>query len=197
MSNKEKCRKLKSIRKEMADQLGVDLKQTECTYEGECSGTCPKCKNEENILNKVLLSGAAIVTGTMLAACAPDEVIGGDVLPDPDDYTIENPSPDSGEDYALSGDVAMVEFTIDSLELPPDSIPKEKIHEALAERFASTDIVYEYWTPAENANGSIIYRDVSTDEYMMSYVRINIYTGDVENIDTGESFSIWDYVSEQ
>ena len=29
----------------------IDLKQEECTYKGECSGTCPKCKQEEEILN--------------------------------------------------------------------------------------------------------------------------------------------------
>ena len=55
MSGKEKCKKLKEIRKEVADKLGIDLKQTECTYKGECSGTCPKCSQEEEILNTYLL----------------------------------------------------------------------------------------------------------------------------------------------
>lgn len=55
MTGKEKCKKLKEIRKEISNNLGIDLKQTECTYKGECSGTCPKCKQEEETLNAYLL----------------------------------------------------------------------------------------------------------------------------------------------
>lgn len=77
MNNKEKCRELKSIRKQMADNLGVELNQTECTYEGECSGTCPKCQKEEKTLNRVLLSGAVAATIIALSGCTPD--LSGDV----------------------------------------------------------------------------------------------------------------------
>lgn len=38
--HKEQCRELKTIRAQMAADLGIDLKQRECTYEGYCSGTC-------------------------------------------------------------------------------------------------------------------------------------------------------------
>ena len=37
--HKEQCRELKTIRAQMAADLGIDLKQRECTYEGYCSGT--------------------------------------------------------------------------------------------------------------------------------------------------------------
>lgn len=37
--HKERCKKLKEIRKKVADKIGVDLHQTECTFEGKCSGT--------------------------------------------------------------------------------------------------------------------------------------------------------------
>ena len=52
--NKKKCRQLREIRKELADKLNIDLHQTECTFKGDCSGTCPKCEQEEQILNKAL-----------------------------------------------------------------------------------------------------------------------------------------------
>ena len=58
---KEKCDKLKRYRKEMADILGIDLQQQECTYKGPCLGTCPKCKEEEIILNKKLLENESIL----------------------------------------------------------------------------------------------------------------------------------------
>ena len=53
--HKEKCKELKQIRAKMAEDLGVELHQTECTYEGYCSGTCPKCKQEEWKLNAALM----------------------------------------------------------------------------------------------------------------------------------------------
>lgn len=73
--HKERCKALKKVRKKMADVLHVDLHQTECTYEGKCSGTCPKCKQEEDILNKALLGRASVAAGVVavsagLAGCS-------------------------------------------------------------------------------------------------------------------------------
>lgn len=53
--HKQKCKELKEIRAKMAESLGVELHQRECTYEGYCSGTCPKCKQEELWLNAAIL----------------------------------------------------------------------------------------------------------------------------------------------
>lgn len=53
--HKEKCKELKQVRAKIAEDLGVDLHQTECTYEGYCSGTCPKCKSEEWKLNMAIM----------------------------------------------------------------------------------------------------------------------------------------------
>lgn len=63
--HKERCKKLKEIRKKIADTIGIDLHQTECTYEGECSGTCPRCQQEEQRLNQALLSKTALATGVL------------------------------------------------------------------------------------------------------------------------------------
>ena len=69
MDHKEKCKRLKAIRKKIADVIGVDLHQTECTYEGECPGTCPKCKKEEQILNRAIVGGTVMATAVLLSAC--------------------------------------------------------------------------------------------------------------------------------
>ena len=81
---KEKCKKLKEIRKKVADSIGVDLHQTECTYEGACKGTCPKCAQEERQLNQALLGRAALVTGVAamsigLAGCQQTTTLEGDI----------------------------------------------------------------------------------------------------------------------
>ena len=61
MSDKDKCEMLKDVRKKLADELGVEIIQEECTYEGDdCEETCPACKEEEKVLNDVLLKAGEI-----------------------------------------------------------------------------------------------------------------------------------------
>ena len=93
--NKEKCVALKEIRKNLAEKIGIDLKQTECTFQGKCSGTCPKCKQEEETLNKKILQQtvAASVLATMsigITGCG--------------NFYVQD---------SLSGDVSIVEEDID------------------------------------------------------------------------------------
>ena len=88
MSHKETCRQLQAIRKGLADKLGIDLHQTECTYPGECSGTCPKCAKEEQILNAALLRRTATVAGLAagalsLTACGQEPLAGEATDPNP------------------------------------------------------------------------------------------------------------------
>lgn len=132
MDGRARCNKLKSIRKGLADKLGVDLHQTECTYEGECRGTCPKCKQEEQILNRAILQRGTAVAGATaiaasLAACTPlgkqipaigngGNDLSGDVAyvdggDDTDSRDGRNTPDDSGKDggddiVELSGEVA-------------------------------------------------------------------------------------------
>lgn len=51
---KEKCELLKSIRLLVADKYGLDYKPSECTHQGDCSGTCPKCDAELKDLQRQL-----------------------------------------------------------------------------------------------------------------------------------------------
>ena len=110
MGSKEKCNVLKTVRKQIADKLGIDLHQKECTFEGECSGTCPKCAHEEKILNSALLkkgaaaASAALLTAT-LAGCTPFDVQGNMQPIDPPAIENDGGDTDSGE---LSGDVVIL-----------------------------------------------------------------------------------------
>ncbi len=78
--NKEKCRILKQVRKKVADALQIDLNQRECTYEGPCSGTCPKCRQEERVLNQALLkrttavASVGMLSAGILAGCRSQEI---------------------------------------------------------------------------------------------------------------------------
>ena len=47
---KEICRTLKELRKRIADANGIHFDIEECSYEGDCPGTCPKCEQELDYL---------------------------------------------------------------------------------------------------------------------------------------------------
>ena len=99
----------------MADKLGIDLQQTECTYKGECSGTCPKCKQEEEKLNKALLTKTLAVASISLAltGCSisnsDNDIAGLIEQPLNNDTVIEESTQIDSDNDTLSGDVSIIE----------------------------------------------------------------------------------------
>jgi len=72
MTGKEKCKLLRQIRKEIAESNGIVYLISECTFEGECKGTCPKCDAEIRYLDaeirRMAQSGKSItLSGLSLA----------------------------------------------------------------------------------------------------------------------------------
>lgn len=70
---KQICATLREVRKQIADANGIEFDVKECTYQGDCRGTCPKCEAElhylENQLSLRRATGKAIVvTGIALSA---------------------------------------------------------------------------------------------------------------------------------
>ena len=61
------CDELKAIRQRIADDNGIEYSPAECTHEGECAGTCPRCESEVRYLEGELRRrsgmGQAIVIG--------------------------------------------------------------------------------------------------------------------------------------
>ena len=104
MDGKEKCRVLKGIREKIAQANEIEFHCAECTHEGPCRGTCPKCEQEAAQLEKALekrtsmgkrvalvglcagialtASGCSAVEGIReyLDQKAPVEVLEGDVV---------------------------------------------------------------------------------------------------------------------
>lgn len=48
------CETLKSIRKQIADANGIPYTPAECSYEGDCIGTCPNCERERQYIESQL-----------------------------------------------------------------------------------------------------------------------------------------------
>ena len=54
MNGKSKCKVLKDIRKKIAEANDIAYITSECKYQGDCSGTCPKCEAEVRYLEEEL-----------------------------------------------------------------------------------------------------------------------------------------------
>lgn len=93
MTGKEKCRILKQIRQQIAQENDIRLVIEECTHKGECRGTCPRCESEVRYLEaelekrrsmkkKIALAGisAGVVLG--LSGCALVDAFLDPVLPE-------------------------------------------------------------------------------------------------------------------
>ncbi len=50
LSGKKKCEMLRNIRREIAEMNHIEYLTAECTHEGDCLGTCPKCDAEIRFL---------------------------------------------------------------------------------------------------------------------------------------------------
>lgn len=72
MNGKSKCKILKDIRRQIAKENDIDLVISECKYQGDCAGTCPKCEAEvrylEQELRKRQQAGKAIAVAGIAAA---------------------------------------------------------------------------------------------------------------------------------
>ncbi|GFH96600.1 hypothetical protein IMSAGC003_03159 [Lachnospiraceae bacterium] len=109
MRGKEKCRALKEIRGQIARENDIPFAVSQCTYQGECRGTCPKCEAELRYLERELairkgLGKAVAVVGISasvcagLTACSPMDSV-------PDFFQ----SPENGSDLEIAGNISEAE----------------------------------------------------------------------------------------
>ena len=118
---KQTCKILKEIRKQIAEENDIELVISECTYQGDCKGTCPKCEAEVRYLERELekrqrMGKAAVFAGmsigTLFAAASCDRIIpqpldGDPAVPDTTEMTSDSIPNDTipNEPFLLEGDV--------------------------------------------------------------------------------------------
>lgn len=148
MRGKEKCKALKEIRQKIAEENDIAFAVSECTHQGDCRGTCPKCEAELRYLERQLeirknLGKAVVVAGISagmcapMVACNPIEAI-SDVIEDvyytinPDDVAgMEGPRPEDDYDEPDGEDIlgGLEEYDSDDLDA---ILPSEDDSEVLA-----------------------------------------------------------------
>ncbi len=86
MKGKEICKALKEIRRQIAWENDIPYVVSQCTYQGECRGTCPKCESELRCLERelairqglgkaVAVAGISVSVCSALTACSPADTI--------------------------------------------------------------------------------------------------------------------------
>ena len=137
-TGKNICKQLKNVRRQIAEENGIPLEIEECSYNGECSGTCPRCEAEVRFLenelaNRIRLGKVATIAGlavglatTTTQAQAPvntsaipdtskriEKPLAGEVMaPDPIFYQADEPPTFPG------GEDELLKFIIDNLRYP-------------------------------------------------------------------------------
>ena len=180
---KQTCKILKEIRKQIAAENDIELVVSECTYQGDCKGTCPKCEAEVRYLERELekrqrmgkaavFAGMTIGTAITAAGCGPLVQPPVGMLIEPEDTitaTTDTVSNDSIEEpFLLEGDVAPM----------PDTMKAEEKKAA-----CSSDV--ELVTP-----GDIIEVDDVTEGLIVPEV------GEVENSDMVDVYTIVEQMPE-
>ena len=112
MKGKKRCKILKEIRRQIAQNNDIEFITSECKHQGDCLGTCPKCEAEVRYLERelekraklgkaVAVAGLSVALMTSTVGCddwfdgigptggkplAPEEEeLGGKDVPVPDD----------------------------------------------------------------------------------------------------------------
>ena len=67
---KQVCKILKDIRKQIAEENGIEFITSECQHKGDCAGTCPKCEAELRYLESQLARRSAAGFPARLAGIA-------------------------------------------------------------------------------------------------------------------------------
>ncbi len=124
MNGKSKCKLLKEIRKQIARSNDIAYVTSECKYQGECTGTCPKCEAEVRYLEQELSKRRQLGKSVAVAGVAAALMVGmsgcdlGDLMP---------------AQQPLAGDVELVETdpTKGIIELPIEGKVPETTETAL------------------------------------------------------------------
>lgn len=113
MKGKNKCKILKQIRQRIADENDIPYVTRACTYQGDCTGTCPKCEAELRYLEQELekrrslgksVAVAAVAAGLSLsmAACGSRKGSGSAGNNDP---SLPTPNPPLSTQDVLKGEL--------------------------------------------------------------------------------------------
>lgn len=108
-NGKDKCNILKSIRGKLGDKLGISINTKECTYGGNCKGTCPACDAEAAKISAELLRSSSDGfndTQTSIDKTESGKAFTGKVIGNTDEpFDFGETTGDIGDPFDTTGDI--------------------------------------------------------------------------------------------
>ena len=145
------CHQLKNVRRSIAEENGIPLEIEECTYKGECSGTCPKCEAEVRYLEselakRISLGKAATIAGLAVGLAAgtaqAQAPVKPTVVPDTSSRIVE----------PVHGEVMASEPVFVNVDEPPTFPGGDKA----LKKFIEDSIRYPSLAAEQNVGGTVI-----------------------------------------
>lgn len=192
MIGKERCKILKEIRTKIALENEIEYVTSECTYKGECKGTCPKCEAELRYLERALerrarlgksiaVAGIAATVALTGVGCTDTDIgseLGGDVVTEQTDGIMPTPDNESQSDVPyidengneisspeLEGDIVDVVGEVPEYFFPYDI----EEYEGYSENFISTSLVGMHVDDVKSAWGDADMHQVKGNENVDAY----------------------------
>ena len=110
------CKVLKEIRRDVARENDIPLEIPECTYEGDCRGTCPRCEAEVRYLEKELGKRKSLGKAVTIAGIALSSMVAAGCS-----------SPQTPEEAPLPQIPPVEETTVAKTDtVPNDTFPKKE-----------------------------------------------------------------------
>ena len=171
------CEVLKEVRRRSAEENDIPLEMAECTYKGECRGTCPRCEAEvrylENTLaERIKLGKVATVAGLALGLAAPGAAVAQDTI-NMKEVRVTSEKPNIIGIRQGEGFMGLVSDDSKKMEsLPVDTLPM---------------VLPVHRNVSLNATGKIKGRIVDQDGNPLPYANVLLYKGGEENVFAKES----------
>lgn len=116
---KNVCKVLKDIRRKVAADNGIPLEIPECTFGGDCKGTCPRCEAEVRYIERELLKRRALGKAVTVAGLALSSVmlpgchqpLQGEPLP---------PEASPTETISTAANLEIIDNQTDTAQAPPN-----------------------------------------------------------------------------
>ena len=163
MDNRGKsvCEELKAVRRRIAAENGIELEIPECTYEGPCKGTCPRCESEVRFLEnelarRIRMGKVATVAGLALTL----GVTGSAAAQSTEPATV----PPSHE--RQTGDCEVTGVVVDARSREPLPFVSVMLYKDTAKAMVvTTDFDGRYRFNVQRGNYTLVVRSVGYNEY--------------------------------
>ena len=185
---KDICNELKALRRRIAEENGIPLETEECTYRGECCGTCPRCDAEvrylEDALSRRLRMGkAAVVAGVALGLAVSTGVKAQNVT---DTAALKPTAKEISDTVGKIRITGVVKNTKTNEPEPFVNVMFKKNGEMVAGAATDFEGIFTIWAPCKDLGECEV--EVSAVGFKKVRIPINIDKKNKDNVEMGELF---------